>query len=286
VGEKIPLGEGGFIDVRPIWADVIAVALALLREGRATAASGGTWPDRVVSARGLNGPRATAGRRCRCACGEVFRLEYGRIVAVVVRIVRDIDVAEEIAQEAFGQALRHWPTTGLLTVRCLAPDDRATAALDHLRRVRRAGTHAPALAYEAALDAIEEGPTRWTKRRSPTTGSADLHLLPSRCLPEEESVSPWTPGWLEDSRRARSLIAFLVREPTIAQRLVRPSGTIRDRGLFTSIPEEAELSERLSGRARGRLSDLQRGYAAHAGDALVRQTSARKRSGSAVRSPS
>ncbi|HEX9477724.1 MAG TPA: sigma factor, partial [Methylomirabilota bacterium] len=89
----------------------------------------------------------------------MFRLEYGRLVASVARIVRDLDIAQEIAQEAFERALDHWPTHGM--------PDRPGAwllttgrrrALDHLRRSRRAGGHAAALAYETTLGAATEGP--------------------------------------------------------------------------------------------------------------------------------
>src|SRR5947209_20456169 len=90
---------------------------------------------------------------------EVFRLEYGRVVASVLRIVRDIDTAEEVVQEAFAQALDRWPSAGmperpgawLLTT-------ARRRAFDHLRRVRRAGARADALEYEAVLGARDETP--------------------------------------------------------------------------------------------------------------------------------
>src|SRR5438132_8670886 len=89
---------------------------------------------------------------------EVFRLEYGRVVASVLQIVRDIDTAEEVVQEAFAQALDRWPADGtperpgawLLTT-------ARRRALDRLRHARRAGARADALAYEAALGAMDEG---------------------------------------------------------------------------------------------------------------------------------
>src|SRR5438309_10085663 len=80
---------------------------------------------------------------------EVFRLEYGRVVASVVRIVHDIDTAEEVVQEAFAQALHRWPADGtpdrpgawLLTT-------ARRRALDRLRRDRRSGARSDAPPYE------------------------------------------------------------------------------------------------------------------------------------------
>ena len=90
---------------------------------------------------------------------EVFRHEYARVVASVVRIVRDIDTAEEVVQEAFAQALHRWPADGtpdrpgawLLTT-------ARRRALDRLRRDRRAGARSDALAYETGLGALDEIP--------------------------------------------------------------------------------------------------------------------------------
>ena len=90
---------------------------------------------------------------------EAFRQEYARVVASVLRMVRDIDLAEEIVQEAFEQALDRWPVTGtpdrpggwLLTT-------ARRRAIDRLRRTRRAGAKAEALAYEAALGADDGTP--------------------------------------------------------------------------------------------------------------------------------
>jgi len=180
---------------------------------------------------------------------EAFRLEYGRVVASVLRIVRDIDTAEEVVQEAFAQALDRWPADGtperpgawLLTT-------ARRRALDRLRHARRAGARADALAYEAALGATDEGPEVTDPAEIPDDR---LRLIFTCChpgLPADSRVA-LTLRLVEASRRRRSARAFLVPEPTIAQRLVRATRTIRDRELPYEVPEGAELSARLPPRS-------------------------------------
>ena len=202
---------------------------------------------------------------------DAFRQEYARVVASVLRMVRDIDLAEEIVQEAFEQALDRWPVAGtpdrpggwLLTT-------ARRRAIDRLRRTRRAGAKAEALAYEATLGADEGIPDV----SDPETITDDrLRLIFTCCHP----------GLPADSRVALTLRlvgglstveiahAFLVPEPTIAQRLVRAKRTIRDRALPYEVPEGAELSERLPAVLAVVYLVFNEGYAAHSGDALVRQ---------------
>ena len=108
-----------------------------------------TW--RTISIRGSDRAAPTPDERVRARLAEVFRIEHARVVASVLRIVRDIDAAQEVVQEAFEQALAHWPADGV--------PDRPGAwllttarrrALDHLRRARRAGARVDALAHDGA----------------------------------------------------------------------------------------------------------------------------------------
>ncbi len=200
---------------------------------------------------------------------EVFRAEYARVVASVLRIVRDIDVAEEVVQEAFAQALDHWPAHGtpdrpgawLLTT-------ARRRALDRLRRARRADAHAESLAYETGL-----GATGGPDVADPETIPDDrLRLIFTCChpaLPADSRVALTLRlvGGLSTLEIAR---AFLVPEPTIAQRLVRAKRAIRERGLVYEVPEGDELAARLPAVLSVVYLIFNEGYAAHTGAALVR----------------
>ncbi len=201
---------------------------------------------------------------------EVFRDEYARIVASVLRITRDIDAAEEVAQDAFEQALEHWPASG-------APDRPGAwllttarrRALDRLRRAQRAEARAPAIAYDAAIDAMDD-----------TADPADPSSIPDDRL--RLIFTCCHPGLPADSRVALTLRlvgglstaeiarAFLVPEPTIAQRLVRAKRTIRERELPYEVPHGGELSARLPAVLAVVYLVFNEGYAAHSGRHLLR----------------
>ena len=181
----------------------------------------------------------------RARVAEVFRGEHARVVASVLRILRDIDAAQDVVQEAFEQALDHWPAEGI--------PDRPGAwlsttarrrALDHLRRARRAGARAEALAHSARDTASPEPDVALPEEISDDR----LRLIFTCCHPalaadSRVALTLRLVGGLSTPEIAR---AFLVPEPTIAQRLVRAKRVLREGGFPYEVPDGPERAPRLA----------------------------------------
>jgi RNA polymerase sigma factor (sigma-70 family) len=209
------------------------------------------------------------------AIEAVFRIEWPKLIAGLTRVVRDVGKAEELAQEALVAALEQWPEEGIPVKPAAwlmqAAKHRAIDAVRHAKLVRRKheelGGELEAMGGEASdeREAIDEA-------LDDQIGDDMLSLMFIACHPvlateARVALTLRMVGGLTTAEIAR---AFLVPEPTIAQRIVRAKRTLAEAHVPFEVPRGPELAERLAAVLEVVYLVFNEGYSATAGDDWLR----------------
>jgi RNA polymerase sigma-70 factor (ECF subfamily) len=200
---------------------------------------------------------------------KLHREESGRILATLIRLLGDFDLAEEMLQEAYAVALQKWPAEGTpANPRSWLISTARHKAIDRLRRDRRFERKAEEIAKSAEFAVQPESDVEEEMFADDRLRLIFTCCHPSLPLEARVALTLRTVCGITTEEISR---AFLVPVATMAQRLVRAKGKIREAGIPYRVPLQDELRDRVDGVLLVIYLIFNEGYLASSGDALIRR---------------